>query len=246
MFCEVCWHSWQCQLPDSCRISYQFWRGFIQFPPSSLFYGGNSELFQHKTLSKGVSFFKAGVGGGNAGFGTDPAFFDCAHSVFWGPLWFGNSVLSITQWGIPGASLWKRSKSYGNVQNWVRKSNLSMSVSSDQKWQSEGHKVSFPGRAGDMPGTCIDELHTLWCPRQCSGPSCTRRNHRGVRPLWLFIRGLPFLMKDISGALILLLCWGMNFCYSKPEKTELPLQVVPTSGKCNAGRCHCCYCCHHI
>lgn len=54
------------------------------------------------------------------------------------------------------------------MQNWVRKANLSLLVSTDRKGQRKGPKVSFPGRSGDVPDTCTDELHAVWCPQQCS------------------------------------------------------------------------------
>lgn len=56
---------------DLCSFCYQFWSFFTQvFPPNSLFYGGNSELFQHQTLPKGVSVLKAGMGERNARSGS--------------------------------------------------------------------------------------------------------------------------------------------------------------------------------
>lgn len=150
MFCELCWGSWWCQLPDPCSTSHQFWGGFTNLLLTLCFRGAALNFTRHSPEE--FLFLRPEWGKEVQVWGQVLGFFLTVLTACSGDL-CGSETPNLSE-----VFLWKRSKWYGNVQNCVMKAHLSTSVLKDQKWQSKGH--SFPGRSGDMPDTCT-ELHTL-------------------------------------------------------------------------------------
>lgn len=115
-------------------------KGFLLnfFLPTLCFKGAALSFSSVKHSPKGVSVLRAGVGERNAYSGSGLVYLTESSQHVLEIFVVRKLRLGSRSEGITGTSLWRISKSYGNVQNWVRDTNLSTSLSTDQKWQSKG------------------------------------------------------------------------------------------------------------
>lgn len=122
-----------------------------------------------------------------------------------------------------GASLWRMSKSYQNSQHRISDANWSLSVSTDQKGQSEGYKVTFAGRSQDAPDNCKDDLARRAVPRTaCAAGSGRVRKLAEAIFLWVFIRKVSHSWRRLSCTLKWLLFVSVyrQWLLATPKQTK--------------------------